>query len=240
MWCPRCCDGGAGHFTKVKILSSGRYFYCCIECETIWFENSYFKYDELQGLFPFLEQNNISYSELDFTPYVITEGDTELHNRIRSFGIRGLCRDVSEMDLYELEKLINNQPDLLYKPNIHQVTPLHLALPMSPVVVYELLLKYYTNLNFVDETGDTLMHTLALDNDCKTADEIYKRGAPVDFRNIYGFTPLHVATYFNHIEMVKYLMSIHVNTGLRDNCNKTPLEMAEYFEHEEIIQILCK
>ena len=48
----------------------------------------------------------------------------------------------------------------------------------------------------------------------------------VDCRNNNGFTPLMIAVYYGHLEMVKYLVTAGANINAQDNKKHTVLHVA--------------
>lgn len=63
---------------------------------------------------------------------------------------------------------------------------------------------------------------------------------PIESRDSYGCTPLHIAAYENKLESVKYLVERGANVNARDDYMKTPLHEATRKCNIEMIKFLIE
>jgi ankyrin repeat protein len=95
---------------------------------------------------------------------------------------------------------------------------------------------YKLDLLSVDNDGNTTLHHTALGGRSSLARVlITKYGCPVDCRNKYNQTPLHLACGNGHLNVVKTLENYKANLHTCDDKNDTPLHTAAYFEQIHII-----
>jgi len=65
----------------------------------------------------------------------------------------------------------------------------------------------YVNLNFIDHDGQTLMHRVCRQGNLDALKLLVKHGASQNLKNKDGWFPIHLATYFGHYELVKFLIN---------------------------------
>lgn len=63
------------------------------------------------------------------------------------------------------------------------------------------------NLNFVDREGQTLMHRVCHLGYLDLLQILVQHGASQNIKNKQGWFPIHLATYFGHYDIVKYLVN---------------------------------
>ena len=64
---------------------------------------------------------------------------------------------------------------------------------------------------------------------------LLKKGANINAADSQGWTPLMLAVYFDHIEIIKLLISHGADTGLKNIDGKTATTFAMGRPHKEII-----
>ena len=71
-------------------------------------------------------------------------------------------------------------------------------------------------------------------------ERLLARGAPVNWRNIYGLTALHIACINNQVDVVKILTSQdNIDVNIQDNNKYTPLHLACFNGHLKCVLRCC-
>jgi len=60
----------------------------------------------------------------------------------------------------------------------------------------------------------------------------------IDFMSVNGYTPLHVASFGGHINIVKLLLNFNVDIDIKDIDNETPLHDACSNGRSEVVKLL--
>lgn len=68
--------------------------------------------------------------------------------------------------------------------------------------------------------------------------EFLKHGADVNARDKYGSTPLHWATYYGHVEVVRLLLEWGADPTVRDKDGKSPLDVARERGQDDVARII--
>ncbi|QOJ78899.1 ankyrin repeat domain-containing protein [Infirmifilum lucidum] len=68
--------------------------------------------------------------------------------------------------------------------------------------------------------------------------ELLDRGADVNTRDKYGWTPLHYAADGGHLEVARLLLDRGADVNTRDNDGRTPLDLARAMGHKEVVELL--
>ena len=109
--------------------------------------------------------------------------------------------------------------------------------PKGPTSVQELILqgrydeakeifKTKTDINSVDENGDTALHVAARVNEADLVSFLIIKGADTELRNNSGDTALHVAIKNNAIDAAKVLAIVHGDIFAKDANDNNALELA--------------
>jgi ankyrin repeat protein len=94
----------------------------------------------------------------------------------------------------------------------------------------------YFNLNYVDQEGETLLHRSCLMGNLDLVKILVKHGANQSIKNKSGWFPIHIASFYGHIEILMFLIdennfkhqnsiavfdneNINHNNNDDDNCN---------------------
>jgi hypothetical protein len=64
----------------------------------------------------------------------------------------------------------------------------------------------YLNLNFVDREGQTLLHRSCINGNLPIVMLLCEQGACQNIKNNDGWYPIHLASYYGHVQVVKYLI----------------------------------
>ncbi|MEX0940490.1 MAG: ankyrin repeat domain-containing protein [Candidatus Babeliales bacterium] len=98
-----------------------------------------------------------------------------------------------------------------------------------------------------DKDENCPLHSLITprDNTPKTSKErllyfLHYYGANQNIRNKVGFTPLHIAVYFNDITNTQNLLEYNPNLSIQDNLGDTPLHLALQLKRVHILPYLLK
>lgn len=121
--------------------------------------------------------------------------------------------------------------------NLYAMPPLHLALFRERIDHYQLLLEFGADIRSLGKLaveGNTLLHQAAAVNRLKECRFLLAEGLPVNAANAMGITPLRVAMYKGHIEMMKLLLE-HGASDQLDNQGRTLRDVVEWRrEYNEI------
>ena len=82
------------------------------------------------------------------------------------------------------------------------------------------------------------LHYYAKDGDLAGVQGALQAGANIDVTDNDGWTALIIASYYGHLEVVKYLVSQGANIDVTDNDGNTVLSEASYYGHLEVVKYL--
>ena len=68
--------------------------------------------------------------------------------------------------------------------------------------------------------------------------QLVERGAKINETDRQGYTPLHYACTWGHVEAVKLLIKLGANPDIRNVLGVTPMMVATQNAHSEVVQIL--
>lgn len=88
------------------------------------------------------------------------------------------------------------------------------------------IFKTKTDINSIDENGDTALHVAARVNEADLVSFLIIKGADTEIRNKDGNTPLHVAIKNNSIDAAKVLAIVHGDIFAKDSNGNSALELA--------------
>jgi ankyrin repeat protein len=87
------------------------------------------------------------------------------------------------------------------------------------------------------DSGDVPDYSQSLAN---VARLLLDRGADINTRDIFGWTPLHSAAYMRRIDVIRVLLERGANTGPEDKQGRTPFSLAKKYGHDEIMKLLSE
>lgn len=106
-----------------------------------------------------------------------------------------------------------------------------------------LLIQAQQDQSIVQKTlndGETVLNTfINFDAPLEAIKYVIELGAPINLKDIYGYSPLHFATERNRIDVVEYLLSLGADPNIKANFRDlTPLHIAAEAASPELIGIL--
>jgi len=98
-----------------------------------------------------------------------------------------------------------------------------------------------TDINIIDQRGRTQLHRATVsDIYLEEVIELLAAGADVNAQDIFGYTPLHLASRNGALSIVKVLLQNNAHINAASERGDTPLHWAIFFEHTAIVEILIK
>jgi uncharacterized protein len=91
------------------------------------------------------------------------------------------------------------------------------------------------NVNYLNANGESPLMLAALRGELELADSLVKKGADV---NKTGWTPLHYASSYGHIPVIKLLLENYAYIDAESPNGSTPLMMASMYGSPEAVKLL--
>ena len=79
------------------------------------------------------------------------------------------------------------------------------------------------------------------ENKRDTVELLLARGANIEFRSGFlqtGYTPLHISTYFGHVDLVRLLLDHGADAKCMDRRGYTPLQLACRHGHVDVVELM--
>lgn len=147
---------------------------------------------------------------------------------------------VAAMGCVQLFTLFYKIPEKKYSRNF-LTDLLHLAVSGENIDVVKLLIDEGGNVNLHDEFGIPLLCKIAGTNRCDIAELLIDKGADVNQTDqILGWTPCHVASWFNEAEMLTFLLSRGSSINEFNFQLQVPLAIAVIRNNTEAVSVLLK
>lgn len=143
-------------------------------------------------------------------------------------------RFAEDGDLPGLERLLALRPDLVQVHGERGWTALHRAAVFGHTEVVKLLLREGANPAAIDERRRTPLHDVAMGQEYSFPSMVLlvEAGAPLNARNVYWETPLHLAAGASNLPGFCFLLGLGARTDLRNRQGRDPLGEAQYqLEH---------
>jgi Ankyrin repeats (3 copies)/Ankyrin repeats (many copies) len=125
-----------------------------------------------------------------------------------------------------------------------QTTPLHSAAFYGDLEMVQILLEFGVDVDIKNRDGHTPLDYASASghrNDARVARLLVAHGADPNTReSIHGFTPLHRASKFGRIEIVRLLIEHGANVEVKNDGGSTPLDVASGEQREEIVKLLSE
>ena len=117
---------------------------------------------------------------------------------------------------------------------------LHFAAFSNDVDMVQFLLKYTSNVNKVNEFGNTPLHIATMSNCLEVAEVLLAAGSDINQVDNNGFTPLWHATFNGNIKLVKYLLSAGADIEHANEHGMTPLLSAVSDKNTALVKVLLE
>lgn len=93
-----------------------------------------------------------------------------------------------------------------------------------------------------DIKGYTALHILISSETAplKLIDLLVKKGSRLNVQNDNGATPLHLAVFWSHYDVVELLVNAGANMEIKNDKGRTPLDLAGFYGHKKIAEFLSK
>jgi ankyrin repeat protein len=115
------------------------------------------------------------------------------------------------------------------------ITPLYGAVSEGKVEMVGFLISKGAIVNEATDDGAVPLHAVTKKN---IAEILVAAGVPVNARNKYGFTPLHIAAYYGHVQVADYLLSKGAELESRTDTGWTPLCEAVFCKKKVMVDFL--
>lgn len=136
--------------------------------------------------------------------------------------------------------------------DLNGATPLHLAAAASNcnALCVQYLLQHRADPRLRDKRGFTAIH-YAVAGGNQAALEALLNASSAESQSVsLGFTtgqteqpaltPIHLAAYHGHSEILRLLLPLFPNTNIQEDSGKTPLDLAAYEGHKQCIDLLLQ
>ncbi len=150
-----------------------------------------------------------------------------------------IFRAITEDDLTELNRLIDEGSDVNIQAPGGLKTALHLAVELNRPTMVDVLIRADANINAKTRNGTTPLHVAAQNGRVALIEKLVGAGATVDVFSEIGCTPLHEAAANGHQEATLKLLKLKANAGIKDRrYHLTAANLAQANGHNEIKTIL--
>lgn len=147
---------------------------------------------------------------------------------------------VAAMGCVQLFTLLCKIPEKKYSRTL-LTDLLHLAVSGENIDVVKLLINEGGKINSYDEFGIPLLCKIAGTNRCDIAELLIDKGADVNqIDQISGWTPCHVASWFNEAEMLTFLLSRGASINKFNFQFNVPLAIAVVRNNAEAVSVLLQ
>jgi palmitoyltransferase len=164
-------------------------------------------------------------------------------NAISSSPVKSNIWTASQVgDLYRVQELLLEQPDLVNAPSPNdQVPPLHWACLNNRTFIAKYLLEQGAIINALGgEQWSTALHWAASKGHLDIIYLLVSFGADLALRDQPGYTALHIAAQHGQTLVLLYLIAVGAPVDERDNFGRTPLLWTAFRGHAEAVQVLLQ
>lgn len=167
---------------------------------------------------------------------LLIEKKTDL-NKSMNNGLSPLCIAVQKENIELVKILLNEKADINQSMNME--TPLMMAAQSGLTNITKLLLERI-DINFNADTikNIQILKEIAEKNNRQSELNLLFKNKRLTKNTLSGFSALHAAAFYGHIECVKALLQAGVNRIVTTEMNITALELARAMGHTAIVDIL--
>jgi hypothetical protein len=133
---------------------------------------------------------------------------------------------ISADDLEKIKERLKENPDLVFRKDGRNLTPLHKAAYDGQKEVVELLLANKADVNARDYRGYTPLHLAASQGQKGVVELLLAYGSDINAKAFGDTTPLDVAASGGHKDVVELLLAKGADINARGNYGWTPLKCA--------------
>ena len=153
---------------------------------------------------------------------------------------RYLCEMSHIGDIFEVQRLLNDNVNAQCVKDKYNNTPLHIASLKGYPDVVKVLLKFGANANLENTNNVTPLHNAARKGHYEVVNILLKEGAVPNKSMKYGFTPLLTASSNGHTNTVELLLDAGADPNMSDRNGTTPLMQAVVSGYENVVKALLK
>ena len=118
-------------------------------------------------------------------------------------------------------------------------SPLHLAIEEKDLLKIDTIIAdEKSDLNFPDFAGDTPLHIVSERGYSLIMEKLLINGANTEMINDLKETPLHTATFYEQIDLVRMLLEFKANINPQDKKGETPLHIVVDSMNLDILNLL--
>jgi ankyrin repeat protein len=153
-----------------------------------------------------------------------------------SSGSANLCNHIIQ------KASVLQDPTCFNERSSGKITPIVYAADfIENVNVFELLLEKaeYKNPIMFKKNNWTMLHSLAENGSFEMCKSMVGKIQDLSPRNIYGYTPYHIAAINGHEKVCDLLMNL-TDTNPKNDSGRTPLDLAALYGHLEVCRLLME
>ncbi|CAF0705929.1 unnamed protein product [Brachionus calyciflorus] len=166
-----------------------------------------------------------------------------LYKNENDFVLTALFYAAETGDYFNLKQLLQIAPIDVNKTNQNRETAVHIAAQNGQLEILKLLNQFKTNLHARDINEENAIHFCSRCNNVENSKPIIsylvKNGVSLNSQNKNGETPLHIASRYGCIELVRILCEYGANLDIQDDQLETALHVACWNGFPEIVKCLC-
>ncbi|KAJ6244848.1 ankyrin repeat and death domain-containing protein [Anaeramoeba flamelloides] len=123
-------------------------------------------------------------------------------------------------------------------PNSLGEYPIYIAAKKKNEEVVEFVLNISKNITFYDTNQTTALHYSACRNDVKILKLLLKsKKIPINCKDSFGNTPLHIAAENNHYEVIKALLKYDPDHDLKNKIGLTPKDIVKESRCKKVLKV---
>ena len=174
---------------------------------------------------------------IDIVKHLIFKGcDVKLKDRRQNSNAFMLVCANGHMDLFDF--FIEKNMFVIEENNDFEENALMLACVYGQVDIVSKLLTYQFDVNIKALfSEDYVIHRAVIGGCLEIVDLLIIHGVNLNVGNYYGDTPLHLAVYYEHKNIIERLLEMNVDTTLHNIKNQTALMIAKNANMLSIIKI---